>query len=181
MTRANKSRKRERKHSSNSVMQSLEFCCVRTLQREDSISLKLIGSFNMILPTIQRSFPLLSFVCLLFFSLWIFIRRVAPIIWKKIGIYSSCGTNSKGHSRQRTCSSLLTSFRIGSTLISNSFFIFSFLTNLECVIWSFLVFDFCWWHSGFLKYLRQHKVPLNEYEFPQNKIANVQSQVFTLV
>jgi len=30
---------------------------------------------------------------------------------------------------------------------------------------------------GFLKYLRQHKVPLNEYEFPQSKIANVQAQV----
>jgi ATP-dependent RNA helicase DDX18/HAS1 len=34
---------------------------------------------------------------------------------------------------------------------------------------------------GFLKYLRQHKVPLNEYEFPQNKIANVQSQLEKLI
>ena len=30
---------------------------------------------------------------------------------------------------------------------------------------------------GFLKYLRNEKVPLNEYEFPQKKIANVQAQV----
>jgi ATP-dependent RNA helicase DDX18/HAS1 len=30
---------------------------------------------------------------------------------------------------------------------------------------------------GFLKYLKQEKVPLNEYEFPQKKIANVQAQV----
>lgn len=31
--------------------------------------------------------------------------------------------------------------------------------------------------TGFLQYLRQCKVPLNEYEFPSNKIANIQSQV----
>ena len=30
---------------------------------------------------------------------------------------------------------------------------------------------------GFLKYLKQAKVPLNEYEFPNLKISNVQSQV----
>jgi ATP-dependent RNA helicase DDX18/HAS1 len=30
---------------------------------------------------------------------------------------------------------------------------------------------------GFLKYLKQAKVPLNEFEFPTSKIANVQSQV----
>ncbi len=30
---------------------------------------------------------------------------------------------------------------------------------------------------GFLRYLKQAKVPLNEYEFPLNKISNVQSQV----
>src|SRR6266542_3332506 len=30
---------------------------------------------------------------------------------------------------------------------------------------------------GFLRYLKQAKVPLNEYQFPANKIANVQSQV----
>lgn len=30
---------------------------------------------------------------------------------------------------------------------------------------------------GFLKYLKQAKVPLNEYEFPSLKISNVQSQV----
>lgn len=33
----------------------------------------------------------------------------------------------------------------------------------------------------FLKYLKQAKVPLNEYEFPQNKIKNVQSQLEKLV
>jgi ATP-dependent RNA helicase DDX18/HAS1 len=32
---------------------------------------------------------------------------------------------------------------------------------------------------GFLKYLRQHKVPLNEYEF--NKLANVQAQLEKLI
>lgn len=30
---------------------------------------------------------------------------------------------------------------------------------------------------GFLRYLKEAKIPLNEYEFPQSKIANVQSQV----
>ena len=30
---------------------------------------------------------------------------------------------------------------------------------------------------GFLRYLKEAKVPLNEYSFPANKIANVQSQV----
>jgi ATP-dependent RNA helicase DDX18/HAS1 len=34
---------------------------------------------------------------------------------------------------------------------------------------------------GFLKYLKQSKVSLNEYEFPQSKIANVQSQLERLV
>lgn len=34
---------------------------------------------------------------------------------------------------------------------------------------------------GFLKYLRAHKVSLNEYEFQQNKIANVQSQLTRLI
>lgn len=34
---------------------------------------------------------------------------------------------------------------------------------------------------GFLKYLKGAKVPLNEYEFPSNKIANVQSQLEKLV
>jgi ATP-dependent RNA helicase DDX18/HAS1 len=34
---------------------------------------------------------------------------------------------------------------------------------------------------GFLKYLRQNKIPLNEYEFPPSKIANVQSQLEKLV
>lgn len=33
---------------------------------------------------------------------------------------------------------------------------------------------------GFLKYLRQAKVPVNEYVFPTNKIANVQEQVTIL-
>nr|CAG8588957.1 12780_t:CDS:10 [Entrophospora candida] len=34
---------------------------------------------------------------------------------------------------------------------------------------------------GFLRYLKQAKVPLNEYQFPANKIANVQSQsIFNL-
>jgi ATP-dependent RNA helicase DDX18/HAS1 len=32
-----------------------------------------------------------------------------------------------------------------------------------------------------LKYLKNAKVPLNEYEFPQKKIANVQSQLEKLV
>eukprot|EP00741_Cyanophora_paradoxa_P000732 tig00000441_g705.t1 len=34
---------------------------------------------------------------------------------------------------------------------------------------------------GFLKYLKQAKVPLNEYEFPASKIANVQSQLERLM
>jgi len=34
---------------------------------------------------------------------------------------------------------------------------------------------------GFLKHLKRAKVPLNEYEFPQNKIAKVQSQLEKLV
>ena len=33
---------------------------------------------------------------------------------------------------------------------------------------------------GFLKYLKHAKIPLNEYEFPQHKIAQVQQQVTTL-
>ena len=32
-----------------------------------------------------------------------------------------------------------------------------------------------------MKYLKNAKVPLNEYEFPQKKIANVQSQLEKLV
>ncbi|VEU24108.1 DEKNAAC105328 [Brettanomyces naardenensis] len=34
---------------------------------------------------------------------------------------------------------------------------------------------------GFLRYLKAAKVPLNEYEFPTNKIANIQSQLEQLV
>ncbi|CAH6721918.1 ATP-dependent RNA helicase Has1p [[Candida] jaroonii] len=34
---------------------------------------------------------------------------------------------------------------------------------------------------GFLRYLKAANVPLNEYEFPQNKIANVQSQLTKLI
>ncbi|KAI8868288.1 DEAD-domain-containing protein [Ramicandelaber brevisporus] len=34
---------------------------------------------------------------------------------------------------------------------------------------------------GFLRFLKQHKVPLNEYQFPSNKIANVQAQLEKLV
>eukprot|EP00735_Rhodelphis_limneticus_P004571 TRINITY_DN1616_c0_g1::TRINITY_DN1616_c0_g1_i1::g.17859::m.17859 TRINITY_DN1616_c0_g1::TRINITY_DN1616_c0_g1_i1::g.17859 ORF type:complete len:350 (-),score=125.99,sp/Q54S03/DDX18_DICDI/67.82/2e-164,Helicase_C/PF00271.26/4.9e-22,DUF4217/PF13959.1/2.2e-21,DEAD/PF00270.24/2.7e-08 TRINITY_DN1616_c0_g1_i1:539-1588(-) len=34
---------------------------------------------------------------------------------------------------------------------------------------------------GFLKYLKHAKVPLNEYDFPQDKIANVQSQLEKLI
>ncbi|KAJ1726261.1 ATP-dependent RNA helicase [Coemansia biformis] len=34
---------------------------------------------------------------------------------------------------------------------------------------------------GFLRYLKQAKVPLNEYQFPPNKVANVQSQLEKLV
>ncbi|KAJ2681366.1 ATP-dependent RNA helicase, partial [Coemansia spiralis] len=34
---------------------------------------------------------------------------------------------------------------------------------------------------GFLRYLKQAKVPLNEYQFPPHKIANVQSQLEKLV
>ena len=30
---------------------------------------------------------------------------------------------------------------------------------------------------GFLRYLKESKVPLNEYEFPKSKVANVQSQL----
>lgn len=32
---------------------------------------------------------------------------------------------------------------------------------------------------GFLRYLKEAKVPLNEFSFPADKIANVQSQVYT--
>jgi ATP-dependent RNA helicase DDX18/HAS1 len=34
---------------------------------------------------------------------------------------------------------------------------------------------------AFLRYLKHAKVPLNEYQFPSNKIANVQSQLEKLV
>ncbi len=34
---------------------------------------------------------------------------------------------------------------------------------------------------GFLKFLKQAKVPLNEFEFPTSKVANVQSQLERLV
>ncbi|CAO3670676.1 unnamed protein product [Umbelopsis vinacea] len=34
---------------------------------------------------------------------------------------------------------------------------------------------------GFLRYLKHAKVPLNEYQFPNNKIANVQSQLEKLI
>jgi ATP-dependent RNA helicase DDX18/HAS1 len=34
---------------------------------------------------------------------------------------------------------------------------------------------------GFLRYLKAAKVPLNEYEFPANKIANIQSQLERLI
>ncbi|KAJ2665155.1 ATP-dependent RNA helicase [Coemansia sp. RSA 1200] len=34
---------------------------------------------------------------------------------------------------------------------------------------------------GFLRYLKQAKVPLNEYQFPPNKVANVQSQLEKLI
>jgi ATP-dependent RNA helicase DDX18/HAS1 len=34
---------------------------------------------------------------------------------------------------------------------------------------------------GFLKYLKAAKIPLNEYDFPPNKLANVQSQLEKLV
>jgi ATP-dependent RNA helicase DDX18/HAS1 len=34
---------------------------------------------------------------------------------------------------------------------------------------------------GFLMFLKAAKVPLNEYEFPANKVANVQSQLENLV
>ncbi|EMG46570.1 HAS1 ATP-dependent RNA helicase HAS1 [Candida maltosa Xu316] len=34
---------------------------------------------------------------------------------------------------------------------------------------------------GFLRYLKAAKVPLNEYEFPTNKIANIQSQLTKLI
>eukprot|EP00967_Tisochrysis_lutea_P070674 scaffold93366_cov19-Tisochrysis_lutea.AAC.1 len=33
----------------------------------------------------------------------------------------------------------------------------------------------------FLKYLKEARVPLNEYEFPTNKVSNVQSQLERLV
>ena len=34
---------------------------------------------------------------------------------------------------------------------------------------------------GFLRYLKEARVPLNEYEFPKAKVANVQSQLERLV
>jgi ATP-dependent RNA helicase DDX18/HAS1 len=35
--------------------------------------------------------------------------------------------------------------------------------------------------TGFLRYLKAAKVTLNEYEFPTNKVANVQSQLHSLI
>lgn len=35
--------------------------------------------------------------------------------------------------------------------------------------------------TGFLKYLKHAKIPLNEYDFPSNKIAKVQTQLEALV
>ncbi|GAN11515.1 ATP-dependent RNA helicase Has1 [Mucor ambiguus] len=35
--------------------------------------------------------------------------------------------------------------------------------------------------TGFLKFLKEAKVPLNEYQFPNNKITNVQSQLEQLI
>ncbi|CEG65578.1 Putative ATP-dependent RNA helicase HAS1 [Rhizopus microsporus] len=35
--------------------------------------------------------------------------------------------------------------------------------------------------TGFLKYLKDAKVPLNEYQFPSSKVANVQSQLEQLI
>ncbi|KAL9554528.1 ATP-dependent RNA helicase [Mucor bainieri] len=35
--------------------------------------------------------------------------------------------------------------------------------------------------TGFLKFLKEAKVPLNEYQFPNNKITNVQSQLEKLI
>ncbi|CEP12987.1 hypothetical protein [Parasitella parasitica] len=35
--------------------------------------------------------------------------------------------------------------------------------------------------TGFLKFLKEAKVPLNEYQFPDNKITNVQSQLEKLI
>jgi len=34
---------------------------------------------------------------------------------------------------------------------------------------------------GFLRYLKDSKVPLNEYSFPRNRIANVQTQLERLI
>ena len=34
---------------------------------------------------------------------------------------------------------------------------------------------------GFLRYLKHAKVPLNEFAFPQNKLANIQSQLEKLI
>lgn len=34
---------------------------------------------------------------------------------------------------------------------------------------------------GFLRYLQKSKVPLNEYEFPESKLANIQTQLENLV
>lgn len=34
---------------------------------------------------------------------------------------------------------------------------------------------------GFLRYLKEAKVPLNEYNFPSDKIANVQAQVRSFI
>ena len=34
---------------------------------------------------------------------------------------------------------------------------------------------------GFLRYLKDARVPLNEYDFPKNKVSNVQSQLEKLI
>ena len=34
---------------------------------------------------------------------------------------------------------------------------------------------------GFLKYLKEARVPVVEFEFPKNKVANVQSQLEKLI
>ena len=34
---------------------------------------------------------------------------------------------------------------------------------------------------GFLRFLKQSKVKMNEYEFPENKLANIQDQFMKLI
>ena len=53
--------------------------------------------------------------------------------------------------------------------------LFYFCCPQRCLVLHFMSSNFS--KLGFKNYLKAAKIPLNEYEFPQKKLANVQSQV----